>query len=65
MEIVGSLRVVAEHPRPLAVDGVADGHVGVDWAGLVVRVEAAEAVVVGPLIVAVASAVYSQETNDQ
>ena len=41
----GHLRVVAEHPCPLAVDRVVDGHIGVDGAGLVVRVEAAEAVV--------------------
>lgn len=52
------LRVVAEHPGPLTVERVADRHVGVDGAGLVVRVEAAEAVIVRPLIVAVASAVY-------
>lgn len=56
-----NLRVVAEHPGPLAVNRVAHGHIGVDGAGFVVRVEAAEAVVIRPLIVAIAGAVYSEE----
>ena len=41
----------------MSVKGVRDGQVGVDGASLVVRVKAAEAVVVGPLIVTVAGAV--------
>lgn len=47
-------RLVAEEPFPLAVDGIADGGIGVDGARGVVAVEAGDAPFVGPVAVACA-----------
>lgn len=52
----GHLRLVAQHPLPLAIDGVADALVGVDGGVGVVAVVAGDGVVVLPLGVAVAGA---------
>lgn len=47
-------RLVAKEPFPLAVDGIADGCIGVDRARGVVAVEAGDAPFVGPVAVACA-----------